>query len=234
MASPHRAASLSAGPAARVSGTMAISLQVTFDEASELMVKQGLPAIPIAASDETAVRSAALAIGSRKIERAEADPLVAIGAEYARGTWHVLQALRPILAARADPVAVDSAERLEEMCVTIASKIFRAVSSSLDDEEGAGSPGHDIESDANGSAKVALLLLEESRQAWRVLMQPGRAAADGFPARQVEVLDGIEADLLKRFPLALQFVRPGFDTGADAGDNHQIALALLGTGKGES
>jgi hypothetical protein len=57
------------------------------------------------------------------------------------------------------------------MCVTIASKVFRAVSSALDlDFDPA-----DVQSDANGSAKVALLLIAESRQAWQVLMQPGRA-----------------------------------------------------------
>lgn len=207
---------------------MAISLQVTIDEASELLASQGHPAVPIAAPDGTAVKSAGLAVGSPKIEQAEEDPLVCRGAEYARATWHVLQALRPFLAARADHVAVDAADRIEEMCVTVASKIFRAVSSSLDDPGDTGESATDLESDANGSAKVALLLIEESRQAWRVLMQPGRAAADGVPARQVAVLDSIEADLLRRFPRALQFVRPGFDTGADAGDGAQIARALLG------
>jgi len=67
------------------------------------------------------------------------------------------------------------------------------VSSSLDADF---DPG-DTQSDANGSAKVALLLIEESRQAWRVLMEPGRAAANGVPARLIATLDAMESELLR-------------------------------------
>ena len=143
----------------------------------------------------------------------------------------MLRALRPILSERGNAaaagLALDAADRLEETCITVASKIFRAVSSSLD----ADYDPADTQSDANGSAKVALLLIEESRQAWRVLMQPGRAAADGVPARQVTILDGLETELLRRFPRALEFVRPGFDTGDAVGVNGQVATAMLEAGR---
>ena len=85
----------------------------------------------------------------------------------------------------------------------------------------------DAQTDANGSAKVALLLIEESRQAWRALMQPGVAAADGAPPRFVALLDGLEAELHRRFPRAFEFVRPGFDTGDAPGANAAIAKAVL-------
>ena len=105
---------------------------------------------------------------------------------------------------------------------TIASKIYRAVSNALEPDFDAS----DLQNDANGSAKVARLLIEESRRAWRALMAPGRAAADGVPARLVGALDTLEAGLCRRFPRALEFVRPGFDTSdADPGAG-QLAAAL--------
>jgi hypothetical protein len=133
------------------------------------------------------------------------------GAEYARGSWPVLRGLRPSLDRRHDAVASDAAERLEETCITVASKVFRAVSSALDPDF----DPDDIQSDANRSAKVALLLIEESRQAWRVLMEPGRAAANGVPARLIATLDAMESEILRRFPRAFEFVRPGFDTESE-------------------
>ena len=149
------------------------------------------------------------------------------GGAYAQSSWPVLQALRPILSGRGDAQAADAAERLEEMCATVASKIFRAVSSSVDADT---DPG-DVQSDSNGSAKVALLLIEESRQAWRVLMQPGRSVADGAPARFVVMLDALETELLKRFPRALEFVRPGFDTDPATPADGQLSRAMLAAGQ---
>jgi hypothetical protein len=69
----------------------------------------------------------------------------------------------------------------------------------------------DRQSDANGSAKIARLLIADSRAAWRVLMELGRATADGVPAQLVARLDEIDAGLARRFPHAMAFVRPGFD-----------------------
>jgi hypothetical protein len=132
----------------------------------------------------------------------------------------VLQAIRPTIVRSRDPISLDAAERLEETCITVASKIHRAVSSSLD------SGGEiDAQSDANGSAKVALLLIEESRQAWHALMRPGFAVGDGAPAGFVKTLDALESGLHDRFPHALAFIRPGFDTGADG-----MARAILDAG----
>jgi len=159
-------------------------------------------------------------------ERARQDPLVARGAEYARLSWPILTTLRPILTRRGDWQLRDAAERLEETLATVASKIFRAVSSSLALDH----DPSDVQSDANGSAKIALLLIEESRQAWRVLTEPGRSVGNGAPAKLIARLDGLEAELLTRFPRALAFVRPGFDTGQADGQDHQLAQALLRAG----
>jgi hypothetical protein len=216
-----------AEPAGRVAVALALSLEVTMEEAALMMsaARSSAPAPPVGPH-------AVVAAGPPSVittTRAEDDPLVIRGAEYARLSWPVVRALRPILRHRGDLVSADAAERLEEMCATLASKIFRAVSSAGDGDADTG-----IQSDANGSAKVALLLIEESRQAWRAMMQPGLAAADGAPPRFVALLDALEADLLRRFPRAFEFIRPGFDSGDATGATAEIARAVLQSGSGRA
>ena len=42
-------------------------------------------------------------------------------------------------------------------------------------------------------------------------MEHGRATADGVPAQAVRMLGALDEAVRERFPLALDFVRPGFD-----------------------
>jgi hypothetical protein len=156
-----------------------------------------------------------------KVRRASADPLVAAARDYALQTMPIARALRPIVAGQPSPVLADAVSRIEEVAGSVASKIYRAVSSSLEPDL----DGSDVQNDANGSAKVARLLIEESRRAWRTLMQAGQATANGVPARLCAVLDRLEADLATRFPRALEFVRPGFDT-EDVDEAAQLAAAI--------
>jgi hypothetical protein len=224
-------------PAGRVAGVIAASLEVTLEEAAMLMTSVRVPGWASAADStsrfpENPQSAAPLDLLSPPDRedagaRAHRHPVVARGAEYARLSWPVLKALRPVLVRRRDRAALDAAERLEETFASVASKIFRAVSSSLEDYHNAS----EVQSDANGSAKVALLLIEESRQAWRELMQPGRAVGNGAPARLVKILDALETELLTLFPHAFSFVRPGFDTGDANGPGGQIAQALLQAGR---
>jgi hypothetical protein len=139
---------------------------------------------------------------------ARRDPLVKRAEEYTAQAWPIARALRPALAEHADRAVLDAVERIEEIAGTIASKVYRAVSNTLE-------PDFDVravQNDANGSAKIARLLIDDSRRAWRVLTEAGRAAADGVPTRLIRLLDDLEHGLAARFPQALEFVRPGFDT----------------------
>ena len=210
------------GPAGRVASVLAVSVEVTIEEAAIVAaeIERTMPLERKAIAE--AMEPATLFPESDAGRNARQDQIVAIGAEYAQSCWPALQALRPLLQAKGDPVAVDACERLEEMCATIASKVFRAISGSFN----VGTDPNDTQSDANGSAKVGLLLIEESRQAWRELMKPGRAIADGLPARFIAMLDALEAGILKRFPRAFEFIRPGFDTGLAGEDNAQLANAM--------
>jgi hypothetical protein len=72
-------------------------------------------------------------------------------------------------------------------------------------------PAEEVQTDFNGSAKMALLGIAESRRAWGVLMEAGKATANGVPAQAVAMLDALDAAVRSRFPNAMAFVRPGFD-----------------------
>jgi hypothetical protein len=137
------------------------------------------------------------------------DRLVIAARGYAMSTWNITQALAAIVQARGDPIVVEAVESVAELAGPIASKVSRAISAALCDDE---FDSEDVEHDANGCAKVARLAIEESRQAWRVLTESHRGAANGVPVAMLRVLDEIDAQLASRLPRAMAFVRPGFDT----------------------
>lgn len=136
------------------------------------------------------------------------DPLVRRARDYATTTWPILRALRPILEARGEDDLLRAIETLESSAMSISAKIFRAVVNTGEDDF----TDDEVQNDANGSAKIARLMIDEAKRAWWTLMEPGQATADGVPARLVKVLDELEAGLESRFPRAMEFVRPGFDT----------------------
>jgi hypothetical protein len=138
------------------------------------------------------------------------DPLVVRATNYGTASTAIIRALRPLLSDWAERRVSLAIDRIDETALAIGGKDFRAVLGSLQLDC---DPG-DVQTDANGSAKVARLLIEESRRAWMELLEPGRLVAEGVPGRFVVVLNELEATLADRFPRALEFVRPGFDTDA--------------------
>lgn len=143
----------------------------------------------------------------RAHQQSESDPLVRLAREYSTTTAPIVRVLQPIVEERGDVAVIDAVDTITWFAFTISAKVFRAVS-------GANEPDFDPDeqqSDVNGSAKIARLFIAESRRAWRVLMEIGRAAADGVPAHLIVQLDAVDAGLRTRFPNAMGFVRPGFD-----------------------
>jgi hypothetical protein len=138
------------------------------------------------------------------------DPLIRIAREYGSTTWPIVRALQPILQARGDAVLLEAMATLEAFSAGIPAKVFRAVWTTI----GADVTPDQVQNEANGAAKVARLMIGEARQAWRTLMEPGQASRDGLPARLVGLLDQLDEGLKSRFPRAMDFVRPGFDTEA--------------------
>ena len=203
---------------ARVAAVTMAAMHVTVDEVSEIV--EALASGALADSDA----SADLTVSSAPVVRvaAERDSLVLRAKEYAQGAMRVMQALRPRAEHLDDRAALDALDRLEETCLTIASKIHRATCNWDPESQSPASP----QDDAHGSAKVALLLIAESQAAWRVIGAPGRSFGNGAPARFVAVLEALEAGVLDRFPQAPSFVRPGFDTEARDAETVLLAKAL--------
>lgn len=188
-------------------------------EALERSIQRTIEFLKEAAEREGFDLSAALAAGSKANDdasddpaRHRRDPLVVRAREYANMAHPVMQALRPVLVLRDDAALTDAADTIAWFSPLLAPKICRAIASRADNAD----EPNDRQSDANGSAKVARLAIAESRRAWGVLMEAGKATADGVPAAAVKMLEDIDRQLAGRFPLAMEFVRPGFDEPAVA------------------
>lgn len=97
----------------------------------------------------------------------------------------------------------------------IATKVFRALLGSDDELRGVypddvGAETNPAQTDANGSAKIALIAIDRSVNAWRVIQSCVPAKQKSIAplmALLEKVRTGIEAEL----PLARDFIRPGFD-----------------------
>jgi hypothetical protein len=135
------------------------------------------------------------------------DPLTARARQYGVLAWRIARALEPVVAQRGDAAVIEAVDTIEWFSTLISAKIRRATSGQSEESD----DHDDVQADHNGSAKVALLGIAESRAAWSVLMEVGRATADGVPAQAVRMLDVLDRDLRARFPRATEFVRPGFD-----------------------
>lgn len=68
----------------------------------------------------------------------------------------------------------------------------------------------DYDYDSNGSAKIALIAVERSMQAWSELFAILPQEEDHF-LKVLSMLDSIKTMALREFPDAMAFVRPGFD-----------------------
>jgi len=180
------------------------SLQRTLDMLAEVGRREGIDLTALHADDADGEKIQA-ALG-----RHYDDPIVAQSRAYTHLVWPIVKALAPVVVARGDPLVIDAVETIEWFSMLISSKIFRAVAGRAEmppNEDDEGQPDYD------GSAKVALIGIVESRDAWRVLMEEGKATADGFPAQAVKMLDAHEAAVCAQFTRAMAFVRPGFDDG---------------------
>jgi len=190
------------GEARSLADTLGDSLQRTLAILAEAARRDG---VDLDAPEDEAQACAT----ERDLERHRADPLVVRAREYGRLAWRIGRAIAPLAAARDDAALVEAVETIEWFASLISSKLYRAVCGQA---EGWERP-EDVQSDFNGSAKVALLGIADSRRAWTVLMEAGRATADGVPAQAVRILEELDAAVRARFPLVMAFVRPGFDEG---------------------
>jgi hypothetical protein len=141
------------------------------------------------------------------MDRHRQDPLAVRARTYGQLAWRVARAIAPIAAGREDAALVDAVETIEWFSSMISAKLYRAICGHAEGWE----RQDQAQTDFNGSAKIALIGIGESRRAWGVLMEAGRATADGVPAQAVIMLEALDAGVRERFPRVMEFLRPGFD-----------------------
>lgn len=154
----------------------------------------------------------------RKRQQVDNHPLALAGKKYANDASDWFRELDQTIEVsddRATDPDIDQVERLEDAHEVIqwyqyqiAVKTMRALSGRLD--EAITTDDTDFPKDSDGSAKVALIGIDRSIAAWRLvqLSQPERAVSIVPLILQLERL---RQRIEKHFPEAREFVRPGFD-----------------------
>jgi hypothetical protein len=147
-----------------------------------------------------------------RANRIDHDPLNTNAKSYLSDVHEVL---RPFGRERSEARLSDLTEAIHDVyswSLTIAAKSHRAVSSLefAKDEDTGEADDDPVQNDANGSAKVVLLAIEQSVAAWSTIAQAG-VLDPGLANYLVDELTTLGSELRQRFPFAMAFVRPGFD-----------------------
>jgi hypothetical protein len=87
-------------------------------------------------------------------------------------------------------------------------KIMRALNGRDEYPQGAPFEKSAVQSDWNGSAKVALISIRRSEDAWRLV---GSATHDRGAGVLAGILENLRQEMSREFPRATEFRRPGFD-----------------------
>jgi len=119
------------------------------------------------------------------------------------------------LGARAERLSAESDEVLKEAleiaawdAVFVAPKLGRALRGRDDYNHGNDGDDHPVQNDWNGSAKVALISIDRSENAWRTIAE---ATGDNVATELADALAGLGRQVESAFPNARSFIRPGFD-----------------------
>jgi hypothetical protein len=112
-----------------------------------------------------------------------------------------------ILAA-GDAVLREALEVARRDALLIPVKLARAARGRDDHEHGGRWTDDPVQNDWNGSAKLALISLERSEVAWRLIAQ---ATGETTPAAVAAQMADLRREAERCFPDARAFVRPGFD-----------------------
>ena len=91
-------------------------------------------------------------------------------------------------------------------------KLSRAIASIITTDEWAEKNG--LQKDSDGSAKIALIAIDRSVQAWHTLYNAMDSFEDDILSFLV-TLQRLKEMVVQKFPNAMQFVRPGFDVSPD-------------------
>ena len=139
-----------------------------------------------------------------------ADLLSKLAKAYSVGTWELMKAFDRVPHSGEWGTRVqDALETIRWYSAFIGAKVDRALHGARESVDRSDEDA--IQNDWNGSAKVALIAVEESRKAWLTLLEAGQAPSDSPLMGLIDLLAQLDGGLTERFPHAMLFVRPGFD-----------------------
>jgi hypothetical protein len=139
------------------------------------------------------------------------DELSEMATGYALAAGPILESLRETLPERSieDPALSEMFEIVGWYLFFISAKVQRGLNGILDDDgDEDWDELNDVQSDANGSVKIALIAIERSILAWTYIM-PDSGSAE--IRSMIDLLERIRSRTEEKFPIARQFIRPGFD-----------------------
>ena len=199
-------------------------LESIFKDANELIKQCAAEAgIDLDAIDHDEVAAS----HNQETEAARGDDLSVLAQNYARivQTWfeNELVAAEELddhaqLQAKSAGIEIDAQDAFEVIRwyqFFIPTKVFRALLARDDDlpevypddiEDGI----NPAQTDANGSAKIALIAIDRSVNAWRVIQSHVPAKQESI-APLIALLENMRTGIEAELPLARDFIRPGFD-----------------------
>ena len=191
-----------ASPAAGVDATPAAGPATTSASPTPSLTSQALDEADVNLDDD-------IEQWETRRRKREVDPLYLHAREYADLARAMLPALRQDIEATGDPLLQACLEAIQWHLYAIPVKVRRALGSLHDPIfENEDDP---VQTDYNGTAKLVRLMMAESRRAWEALLQSAGRRYPGRIAEMAERLGALDVGIANRFPLAMEFVRPGFD-----------------------
>jgi hypothetical protein len=149
----------------------------------------------------------------RAAEAVRADPLQKMATAYTHAALTITDAMGAARAMRRWPADVEAAlETIGWHAGMVSAKVHRALHGHAEREMFREDDA--VQNDWNGSAKIARIIVAESKRAWEVVMREGEAPDNSPLLELVSLLGQIDARLVDRFPRAMEFIRPGFDEPA--------------------
>jgi hypothetical protein len=127
---------------------------------------------------------------------------------YSMLAYRWLQARFEVIRATGDVLVTEALDVVMHDALFVWVKVRRALDGRDRHVRGEEVDEHPVQNDWNGSAKVALISIQRSEDAWRAIAQ---AIGDGQARMLADAARDLRTLTLKEFPHAMLFVRPGFD-----------------------
>lgn len=142
-------------------------------------------------------------------EVVESMPLVQTAKDYALESMSLLSNSDALMVDHEDSLVEDMLSIVEWYQLFIVAKLHRGYHGIFDlDGEEDTNQLRDPESDTNGSVKAGLIAIDNSILAWTYLLSDSNAE---ILRPMIKKLEEIRASAEKDFPIARDFIRPGFD-----------------------